>query len=120
MLAKHKHKVLFSPIHSATYDVQHVKLHGGEGNVSIQTSRDQMHALLSWERIMHMNYHYSYHKGSVLRETLHMTVLVDRPSLAVDELLLIVTYTIMLSDFYTPSETMLCLCVYRILVYAQT
>ena len=49
-----------------------------------------------------------------------MTVLVDRPSLAVDELLLIVTYTIMLNDFYTPSETMLCLCVYRILVYAQT
>ena len=26
----------FSPIHSATYDVQQVKLHGGQGNVSIQ------------------------------------------------------------------------------------
>ena len=78
--------MLFSPIHSATYDVQHVKLHGGEGNASIQTLRDQMHALLSWERIMLMNYHHSYHKGSVLRGILHMPVLVVRPSLAVDEL----------------------------------
>ena len=83
------------------HDVQHVKLHGGEGNVSIQTSKDQMHLLLSWERIMLMNYHHSYHKESMLRETLHMPVLVDRPSLAVDEL--IVTHTVMLSEFYTPT-----------------
>ena len=50
---------------------------------------------------MLLNYHHSYHKESVLREILHMPVLVDRPSLAVDEF--IVTHTVMLSDFYTPT-----------------
>ena len=104
MLAKHKHKVLFSPIHSATYDVQHVKLHAWWGReclhpdikrpdaCTIELGKNNAYELYTTATI--------YHKESVLREILHMPVLVDRPSLAVDEL--IVTHTVMLSDFYTP------------------
>ena len=98
MLAKDEHKVLFFLPY--TQPLSNVKLRGGEGNVSIQTLRDQIHALLSWERYAYELPPQIPQRIGVERNPAYMPVLVNRPSLAVDEL--IVTHTVMLSGFYTP------------------